>query len=52
MATLAVGIAMTSMMIISCAKEDNQSSNDMNVLEQSLIGLWYEEFKYEPLTTP
>ncbi len=50
MATLAVGIAMTSMMITSCSKEDNQSSNDMNVLEQSLIGLWYEEFKYEDVT--
>ena len=50
MATLAVGMVMTSMLITSCSKEDNQSSNDMNVLEQSLIGLWYEEFKYEDVT--
>ncbi len=33
-----------------CSSVDNPSSNDMDVLEQSLIGLWYEEFDYEDVT--
>ena len=33
-----------------CSKEDNPSSKDMSVLEQSLIGLWWDEYQYEDVT--
>ena len=33
-----------------CSSVDDPSSNDVNVLEQSLVGLWYEEFDYEDVT--
>ena len=29
-----------------CSKDDNPSLNNMEVLEQSLIGLWWDEFEY------
>lgn len=33
-----------------CAAENNPSSNDVNVLEQSLVGLWWDEFEYADVT--
>lgn len=36
--------------LTGCAKEDNPSSKDMSVLEQSLIGLWWDEYQYEDVT--
>ena len=29
-----------------CTAVDNPSAGNMNILEQSLVGLWYEEFEY------
>ncbi len=33
-----------------CTSEDNPSPDDIKVLEESLVGLWYEEFDYEDKT--
>jgi len=33
-----------------CTGVDNPSTNDMSVLEQSLIGLWWDEFEYADVT--
>ena len=33
-----------------CSSVDNPSSNTVNVQEQDLVGLWYEEFDYEDVT--
>jgi hypothetical protein len=33
-----------------CSAEDNPSSNNVNVLEQSLVGLWWDEFEYADVT--
>ena len=40
-------VAMLLLGMTGCAAVDNPSSTDNSVLEQSLIGLWYEEFDYE-----
>ena len=34
----------------ACTKEDNPTSKDMSVLEQSLVGLWWDEFEYADVT--
>ena len=33
-----------------CTVEDNPSSGDINVLEQNLVGLWWDEFEYADVT--
>ena len=33
-----------------CTNEDNPSSSDINVLEQNLVGLWWDEFEYADVT--
>ena len=36
--------------LTGCTAVDNPSTPDTSVLEQSLVGLWYEEFDYEDVT--
>jgi hypothetical protein len=36
--------------VTGCTNEDNPSSKDMSVLEQSLVGLWWDEFEYDGVT--
>ena len=43
-------VAMLLLGMTGCAAVDNPSSTDTSILEQSLIGLWYEEFDYEDVT--
>ena len=43
-------VAMLLLGMSGCAAVDNPSSTDTSILEQSLIGLWYEEFDYEDVT--
>ena len=33
-----------------CSEEDNPSSGDLSVQEQSLVGLWWDEFEYADVT--
>ena len=33
-----------------CSREDNSPSIDINALEQSLVGLWWDEFEYSDVT--
>ena len=33
-----------------CSEDDNPSNNDTKVLEQSLVGLWWDEFEYADVT--
>ena len=34
----------------ACTKDDNPSSNNMEDLEKSLVGLWWDEFEYADVT--
>ena len=36
--------------LTGCSKEDKQSPADLNISEQDLIGLWWDEFKYSDVT--
>ena len=36
--------------MIGCKNNDNPVTDDIDALEQSLIGLWYEEFEYKDVT--
>jgi len=47
-ATLAAAILLLGM--TDCTNEDNNASTDMAVQEQSLIGLWWDEFEYADVT--
>lgn len=42
-ATLLLGVT-------GCSTEDNSSAIDINALEQSLVGLWWDEFEYSDVT--
>ena len=33
-----------------CKSEDDSPSYDLNVLEKSLIGVWWDEFEYSDVT--
>ena len=33
-----------------CSSDDNSSSVDINVLEKSLVGVWWDEFEYSDVT--
>ena len=33
-----------------CANDDNPASTDINVLEQELVGLWWDEYEYADVT--
>ena len=45
-----IAAAMLLLGMTGCTVEDNPSSVDINVLEQSLIGLWWDEFEYADVT--
>lgn len=34
----------------ACSKEDNPAPNNVNVQEQDLVGLWWDEFEYSDVT--
>ena len=34
----------------ACTNVDNPSTDDMSILEQSLVGLWWDEFEYADVT--
>ena len=36
--------------LTGCSRDDNPSSNNMEVLEKSLVGLWWDEFEYADVT--
>lgn len=45
-----IAAASLLMGMTGCTNVDNPSTNDTSVLEQSLIGLWWDEFEYADVT--
>ena len=43
-------VAVFLMGLTGCSKEDNPSSGDQSVLEQDLVGLWWDEYEYAAVT--
>ena len=43
-------VAVFLMGLTGCSKEDNPSAGDLSVLEQSLVGLWWDEYAYADVT--
>ena len=43
-------VAVFLMGLTGCSKEDNPSAGDLSVLEQSLVGLWWDEYEYADVT--
>ena len=50
--TLFATIAAVVLLIgaVGCSKDDNSSSTDINVQEQQLVGLWWDEYEYADVT--